>query len=381
MTRTLSRRDLLAWGCSAAAAPLATPMAFAALPSEHRLVVVILRGGMDGLDALRPWGDPNLAALRPGFDTGPGELDLDGFHALHPALAPLAPWWREGGLGFAQAVSTPYRGGRSHFDGQDVLETGLPTVPGERMLREGWLNRLLAALPGATARTAMAVGRDEMLILRGTAPHGSWAPDQALDLDGATRDLLLHAYHDDPLFLDAAQAAMELSGQGAEGRGHEQLFAFAAAQLRADARIAALSTTGWDTHRGQAHRIGVPLGRLAEGLMRLRADLGDVWERTTVVAMTEFGRTARQNGSNGTDHGTGGVALLAGGALNGGRVWGVWPGLNEADLYEGRDLMPTGDVRAYMAWAIHGLFGTPRGVLEAAVFPGLEMGPDPRLLA
>ena len=384
-----SRRGFLTGiGCSLAAFPLVTPMAFAAMPSDHRLVVVILRGAMDGLDTLQPYGDPRLAALRPGFAIGPasGAVDLTGFHAMHPALAPLLPLWRAGQLGFAQAVSTPYRDKRSHFDGQDILEAGTAGAVRDGQVRDGWLNRLLATLPGAHGRTAFAVGRDEMLILRGEADHASWAPDARLELAPATADLLTHVYHDDPLFREAAETAMTLSGEGIDGGGNPRaqnraLFSFAAAQLAQDARIATLSIGGWDSHRNQPNQISAALGRLGDGVLTLRDELGAAWDKTVVLAMTEFGRTAAQNGTKGTDHGTGGTMVLAGGALDGGRVWGDFPGLAEADLLDRRDLMPTRDVRAYAAWALHGLFGTDRATLSTLVFPGLEMGADPGLLA
>jgi uncharacterized protein (DUF1501 family) len=156
---------------------------------------------------------------------------------------------------------------------------------------------------------------------------------------------------------------------------------FAAGRLRGDTRIAAFSLGGWDTHRGQNSALQRPLSRLQRIILRLQNQSGpQVWGRTTLIAMTEFGRTARQNGSAGTDHGTGGVIVLAGGALRGGRVFGGWPGLSEAALYDRRDLMPTSDVRAWAAWAMRGLFGLDRAVLEGAVFPGVQMGSDPGLI-
>ena len=379
-----TRRALLAGiGCSVAASPLTTPVAFAALPGDSRLVVVILRGAMDGLDALRPIGDPMLARLRPDLAT-PDGLRLTGTQAMHPALAPLAPLWDAGQLGFVQAVSTPYRDKRSHFDGQDILEAGTAGEVPDLVRRDGWLNRWLATRSDAHARTAFAVGREEMLLLRGAAPHSAWAPDARLGLDGATRDLLLHVYHDDPLFRGAAATALELAGDGLDAQGlraEQALFAFAADQLRADARIAALSLGGWDTHRNQRHHLARALDRLAGGILRLRDDLGPAWDRTVVLAMTEFGRTVAQNGTGGTDHGTGGTMILAGGGLGGGRIWGDWPGLSETALLDRRDLMPTDDVRRYAAWALRGLFGTERAALERLVFPGLDMGRDPGLLA
>lgn len=385
----LSRRKFLTGlGCSLAASPFVTPAAFAALPTENRLVVIILRGAMDGLDALQPYGDPHLAALRPGFDIGPeaGAIDLDGFHAMHGGLSALTPLWQREELGFVQAVSTPYRDKRSHFDGQDILEAGTPGL-GVEGRRDGWLNRLLAGLPGAEAQTAFSIGHDEMFVLRGDAPFSSWAPDAGLDLAPATEALIEHVYASDPLFQSVAREALFFSEfsdrmmeQGPQAGRVSGLFEFAATQLRADARIAALSIGGWDSHRNQAGQINRALSTLARAIETLRVGLGPAWERTVVLAMTEFGRTAAVNGTKGTDHGTGGAMLTAGGAVRGGRVLGDWPGLAEADLYARRDLMPTADLRAYAALALQGLFNIDQARLETEVFPGLEMGPRRGLL-
>ena len=405
LTRRFLLRGALLAGCSAAAHPLMNAVTFAAVPGDRRLVVIILRGGMDGLDIVQPHGDPMLAQLRPGFAIGPaaGAADLDGFFGLHPLLVPkLMPMWAAGELGFAQAVSTPYRDKRSHFDGQDMLEAGTGMdVPVSR-IRDGWLNRLLQTLPGATAETAYSVGEEELRILSGAAPTMSWTPEAWLGLSSQGRRLLESIYHDDPLFRDAAEDALRMTAPEAQMAGDDSapaprrrpakpeavkvpgrdpLAAFAAERLRGAARIAAFSLTGWDTHRGQVNALRRPAEQLAAALTTLKSELGPVWGETLVLAMTEFGRTARQNGSGGTDHGTGGALVMAGGALKGGKVYGRWPGLAEADLYAGRDLMPTADSRAYAAWALAGLFGTPRAALEGAIFPGLEMGTDPRFLA
>jgi uncharacterized protein (DUF1501 family) len=156
---------------------------------------------------------------------------------------------------------------------------------------------------------------------------------------------------------------------------------FAAQQLAGDARVAAFSINGWDTHKGQGKALGNALGRLSETLLTLRDGLGpQIWGQTAVLAMTEFGRTVRENGTGGTDHGTGGALIHAGGAMRGGRVTGRWPGLAEAALYDRRDLMPTSDLRVQAGWVIHGLTGLDRGVLQGSVFPGMQLGTDPGLL-
>jgi len=392
---TLDRRLFLKGaaliGCSAAAHPLMSSMTFAALPGENRLVVIILRGAMDGLDAIQPYGDPMLRKLRSKLSVGPdaGAFDLDGFYALHPRLEPLLPLWKKGELAFAHAVSTPYRDKRSHFDGQDVLEAGTGNdLPVDRRVG-GWLNRLLQVTPGATAETAYSVGVEQMKILSGKAAHLSWAPRTSLNLSAQAQMLLEHVYHDDPLFRAAAQDAVQISAEensdgdkmSGPSAGAQALAAFAASRLNGDSRIAAFSIPGWDTHANQPVVLGRGLERLAAAILKLREGLGDNWGRTTVLAMTEFGRTVRENGSGGTDHGTGGVLLMAGGAIRGGRAYGDWPGLGEGQLYADRDLMPVRDIRAYAAWAMHGLFGIKRDALEGAVFPGLDLGGDPGMLA
>ncbi|MEM8789147.1 MAG: DUF1501 domain-containing protein [Pseudomonadota bacterium] len=389
-----SRRRFLAraaaLGCSAAASPLITPVTFAALPTDRRLVVIVLRGAMDGLDVLRPAGDPMLARHRTTLSGGEDAPALTDFHRMHPALVDLLPLWRAGELSFAQAVSTPYRDRRSHFDGQDLLENGGGAADGALTPgRDGWLNRVLALMPGATARSAFAVGRENLLLLSGTADTSQWAPDADLDLSPQARLLLSKVYAEDPLFARAAETAFELADLTDPGetmtanaaRRARALAAFAAQQLRADARIAAFSITGWDTHIRQHQSLPRALGELQAAILTLKSELGAVWGDTAVLCLTEFGRTVRENGNRGTDHGTGGIAVFAGGALRGGAVHGAWPGLASGDLYQDRDLMPLADVRSYAAWAMRGLFGLERSDLEGQVFPGLDMGDDPRLIA
>ncbi len=406
---SISRRKFLQrvgiLGCSAAASPLFTPMSFAALPSDNRLVVIILRGGMDGLDVVQPYGDAALADLRPTLKFGQdaGASDLDGFYSLHAGLADLIPLWAKGELAFGHAVSTPYRDKRSHFDGQDLLEAGLG-MDGVGRVRDGWLNRMLQAMPGADPHTGFAIGREEMLLLRGAAPVSNWSPDTHLNLSAQSRRLLEQVYHDDPLFNAAVSEAIELAealdpdigegtGMGADaammqqqmiaslrGGAHKRVAAFAANRLLEDTRVAAFSVNGWDTHNNQGRALKGALTRLADSILVLRQELGDVWGKTAVLAMTEFGRTARENGTRGTDHGTGGAMLMAGGAIAGGNVFGDWPGLAQGNLYQGRDLMPMMDVRSLSAMAMRGLFGIERATLEGAIFPGLDMGAAPQVI-
>lgn len=404
----MERRQFLmggaALGCSAAASPFVTPVAMAAAPWDTRLVVVILRGAMDGLDVIQPYGDPALVGLRPNLMTGEagGALDLDGFYALNPLFERLKPLYDAGEFGAVQAVSTPYRDKRSHFDGQDILEAGLPDLSGGG-LRDGWLNRMLQVVPGLEAEVAFAIGREQMLVLSGAAPASRWSPDARLLLSSNARALLNVVHHDDPLFRDASADAIEIAEQialegdmaeetaemmsmspmmEAVGNGeHVKIAEFAASRLRGDTRIASFSINGWDTHARQHNTLRRGANALSDTILTLRAGLGPVWDKTAVICMTEFGRTARENGSMGTDHGTGGAMLYAGGALRGGQVIGEWPGLGEGDLYAGRDVLPTRDVRAHAAWVMRGLIGIDPSTLEQAIFPGLELGANPGLVA
>ena len=390
MANSLSRREFIARtglvGCSLAASPLLTPVSLAAAPWDTRLVVIILRGGMDGLDVVQPYGDAGFRALRPTLSVGPdgGAIDLDGRFALHPNLADMMPLWNAGHLSFVHAVSTPYRDKRSHFDGQDLLEAGTSSLAG---VRDGWLNRMLQAVPGVTAETAYAVGRSDMLLLQGDAAVANWSPDADLNLSPQAVRLLELVTESDPAIHAALAEAQLLSERtdrdGARGQaGHVEIAKFAADRLSQDARIAAFSLNGWDTHRNQKGNLGKALTRLSETLLTLRGKMrGDTWRKTAVVAMTEFGRSARENGTRGTDHGTAGVMILAGGAIKGGQVFGQWPGVGEGQLFQNRDLLPTSDVRAHAAWLMRGLMGLEQGVLESAVFPGLDMGQDLGLLA
>lgn len=381
----LSRRAFLI-GCSAAASPLLTPVSFASANSENRLVVILLRGAMDGLDVLRPEGDPHYAALRPNLAQLPG-LPLDGFFALHPGAADLLPMWQAGQLGFVQAVATPYRAGRSHFIAQDALENGAGGASGAiSAARDGWLNRAVGLIPGAVAQTAVSIGRDRLMILDGDVPTAHWFPAEDTGLSSQGRALLTALYEADPLLAEPFIEAQELTRATLseripkDSKALGQLGTYVAGRLRESARIASFSLGGWDTHQGQQRTMAEQMPMLAGTLLAIQSGLGAAWDSTLVLAMTEFGRTARENGSAGTDHGTGGLMIAAGGALRGGRVFGHWPGLGEGQLLGERDLMPTGDVRAYAGWALRHMFGIEAQALESVVFPGLDLGDDAGLI-
>ncbi|THD63068.1 MAG: DUF1501 domain-containing protein [Bradyrhizobium sp.] len=383
----VSRRGLLLGGASFAAWAYLPKFARAADGRDPRLIVVILRGALDGLATVAPSGDPDYAGLHGSIALTPdgphAAVMLDSFFALHPSMPEFARMYREKHAAVIHAVSTPYRD-RSHFDGQDVLESG---YAGPGRVQSGWLNRTLAALPrGDRVTSGLAVGPTTPLVLRGPAPTVGWAPvtlPQAAD-DTAARLLELYS-HRDPALATALSQGLKLdkTAQGDDMKpkpgtnniGAMRLVARGAAKLMSaddGPRIAALAFDGWDTHANE----GGPVGRLAQllsgldgALAEFESGLGERWRDTVVVVATEFGRTARINGTEGTDHGTGTIALLAGGAVKGGRVIADWPGLKPANLYEGRDLAPTTDLRAVIKGVLHDHLSLNERALAETVFP------------
>ncbi|MFT3995841.1 MAG: DUF1501 domain-containing protein [Asticcacaulis sp.] len=335
------RRFLSSLALGAGAVTLFPGLALAAAHTDRRFVFIIQRGAADGLDVLRPYADPDFNRLRrPLLEAGELGTKLDGTFALHPSLGETASLYQAGQALLVHAVASPYRD-RSHFDGQNVLETG-GTQP--YAIKDGWLNRLLALAP--QSGDAIAIGNTIPMALRGKVGVGSYAPS---DLSAPSEDLkyrVAKLYGEDerlhPLWASATEAQM-LAGDVAGRQGPEGMGRLTASFLaRPDGpRIAMIETTGWDTHNAQATRLSNQLKSLDRLIAGLKSGLGSEWDKTVVLVATEFGRTAALNGTNGTDHGTGSAALILGGAVKGGRVIADWPGLAPSNLYEGRDLKPT----------------------------------------
>ena len=371
---------------------------------DPRLLTIVLRGALDGLAAVAPVGDPAWVKLRGDkalvLDGKTAALPLDAFFALNPAMPGLHRLYQAGHATVVHASATPYRE-RSHFDGQDVLESGLPR-PGRA--ESGWLNRALGGLE-AEARVrrdgrAFAVGPVTPLVVRGPAPVLSWTPQRIQPASEDTMLRLIELYHHTDVELARAMegrrdlAAIARSGDastmaptegrltpegfGAQVRGFFAEAAGTAAKFlaRADGpRIGALAFNGWDTHVDEgadSGRLATLLGALDGAIAAVENNMGAAWRETVVAVITEFGRTARINGTNGTDHGTGTIALLAGGALKGGRVIADWPGLNNADLHEGRDLAATIDLRAVLKGLLRDHLRVSDQALIASVFPGSD---------
>jgi uncharacterized protein (DUF1501 family) len=368
----LSRRSFIAAGGAAGAfATLGlSKMAFARANTERRFVFIIQRGAADGLSILAPTGDPSFAAIRGDFaQDSAGGAKLDSFFTLHPALAETAKMYRDKQALFVHAVASPYRD-RSHFDGQNVLETGGSAA---YRLKDGWMNRLLGLLPPAKA---LALSTTVPMALRGTHEVSSYASSQ---LPSAFDDLLARVtalYESDNQLHELWTAAMDTrmkagatmqSGGGQKGAATGAL---AAKMLLGDgARIAMIETNGWDTHSGQRGRLNAQLRDLDQSLAALKTGLGAEWANTLVIVATEFGRTVRPNGTGGTDHGQASVAMLLGGAVAGGKVIADWPGLTQAALYEGRDLKPTTELDSLIAGALAQHYAIESARAMTTLFP------------
>jgi len=409
--RSISRRALMGGGVSLSMWGL-LPRAASAGSRDPRLLTIILRGGLDGLWLASPAGDPGLGALRGRLAvtaTGEGAgLGLDGFFVLNPAMPYLHGLYRKGEALVVQAVATPYRE-RSHFDAQDVLESGLPGVG---RTDDGWLNRALKGLPsGGVANPGgltkpsvkgLAMGAVVPLVMRGPAPVLSWIPQTfGIPLRQSTIERLMDLYAEtDPglakAFADGvAMEKIALAGGGSapiEGQPKGRAAAKggvaqpplmrefvgtaeAAARFLGSAegpRIGALSYNGWDTHANAGAikgQLANRLGGLDAAIKAFAEGIGPAWKDTVVVIVTEFGRTVRVNGTDGTDHGTATVALVIGGGVRGGRVIADWPGLAERDLHQGRDLKPTRDLRSVLKGVLRDHLGMPERALAETVFP------------
>jgi uncharacterized protein (DUF1501 family) len=425
----MKRREFLTAGALAAGGVLvSSQVTFAGMANgkKPRLVFVVLRGALDGLASVPPCGDPRYAAQRgdlalgkPGTDGG--ALPLDGFFALHPSLTFMQQSYTARELIVFHAVASPYRD-RSHFDGQNVLETGYPQP---HAVETGWLNRALAAMPARLAperERGISVAPTAPLVMRGPAAVTSWSPSHLAPLDDDTLQRISDLYSRDPQLSQklaealAAEAIVDesaggmtnamdggdagsgaadggtmtmasdaapdrggtrrplLAQRGKPGAQYAEVVQAAAKFLRQEdgPQVAVFDTTGWDTHfneGGPKGQLAARLAALDAALSGLKAGLGPVWNDTAVLLATEFGRTVAENGTRGTDHGTATAAYLIGGAVKGGRVVTDWPGLSGRGLYQDRDLMPTLDLRAVMKGLLAEQLDVPERALESSVFP------------
>jgi uncharacterized protein (DUF1501 family) len=426
MNRLDRRQFLTAGGLAAGGTLFTSRLAFASVNTSSRFVFIILRGALDGLTAVPPYGDADYARLRreiavPAPGSANGAIKLDNLFGLHPNLRFLGDSYAARELLVFHAVASPYRE-RSHFDGQDVLENGFVRPHASQ---SGWLNRALASVPANRASSrkelGVALGQNVPLVMRGPAAVASWSPSKLAALDEDTLERITDLYARDPVLsrrladalsadaiaseaqsdapdvdTDAASMAPELSqaASPADSRPdrpspvlarrdeakttasarYVEVIRAAAGFLRRDdgPQIAVFDATGWDTHAnegGAQGQLAARLGALDAGLRTLKDQLGPTWKDTAVLIATEFGRTAAINGTRGTDHGTGAAAFLLGGAVQGGRVMADWPGLASTALYEGRDLKPTLDMRSVMKSVLSEHLHVSTAALDGDVFP------------
>ena len=410
MNQNYSRRSFIGTSLFAGASTfMASRLALANASTDSRFVFVMLRGALDGLSAVPPVGDPEYSSLRGQIalaKSGEGAaLPLEGPFGLHPALKFLHESYAAKELAVLHAVASPYRE-RSHFDAQNVLESGDPRPHGST---SGWINRALTALPAGKAREAgVALGANVPLAMRGPAEVASWSPTKIAALDEATLARITDLYARDPLLSQRLADALESDAIANEAQtaadGESQDAATAMAGTKPDSvverdakekrnynaryaetaraaagflkrddgpRVAMFDTTGWDTHAnegGAQGQLALRLRGLDAAMAALKESLGPVWRHTVVLVATEFGRTAAINGTRGTDHGTGAAAFLLGGAVAGGRVLADWPGLARASLLDSRDLKPTRDLRTVMKGVLRDHLGVPAAALDRQVF-------------
>jgi uncharacterized protein (DUF1501 family) len=405
-----SRRQFLrllgAGAAGAATLTLWPGVTRAATGADTRFLVLMLRGGLDGVHAVPPWGDPAYARLRgpmaltpagPAADGAPPALKLDSTFALHPSLAFAAQLYARGEFMPLIAAAPPYWG-RSHFDAQDCVENGTARPHGAQT---GWLNRAVAALPGAGG---LAVATVMPLMMRGPAEVASWSPPLPMQVNPILLQRLEPLYGEDPRLAAAFAQAIANQGQDrtidrdmqgamavstgphmnamaapgkpalrkpmAQGRLPDLMRAAGTFMARDNGpRIGFVEDYGWDTHANEAPILARKLKELDDSFAAFHAAASPVWQRTVLVVVTEFGRTAAINGTSGTDHGTGAAMFLAGGAVRGGRVGGQWPGMAPNELYQQRDIHATTDIRAVFKGLLAAHLGLDEGVLVTRVFP------------
>jgi uncharacterized protein (DUF1501 family) len=379
----MNRRSFIRGMCYGGVATFALPtVRFAQVPGRGKLVFVLLRGGFDGLAAIVPIGDPDYGRLRGRMAYAPSDVTPigEGF-GLAPGLAPLRSFWNDEQLVALHAMAIPYRT-RSHFDGQAILETGLARPDGSS---DGWLNRLLQIMDGERSGIAVAAGMPRSLD--GPYPVTSWSPAKLGVVEDDYVERLALLYRSDPELHGRFEAALQMKeiapemeegmggGRGRRGAGRVAPIMTAAARFLREPNgpnVAALEFSGWDTHANQGMKGGQLdrlLEQLSEGLVTFREEMGPAWADTTVVVMTEFGRTARPNGTEGTDHGTAGAGFVLGPNIRRSAVVSDWPGLADRSLYDRRDLRPTLDTRSVLKGVVAGVFDLTAGQADR-IFPG-----------
>ncbi|MGH8191487.1 MAG: DUF1501 domain-containing protein [Rhodanobacteraceae bacterium] len=384
----LTRRRFLATAAVGTATLLVWPrLTFAATGSDTRFLFVMLRGGLDGLESVPPYGDPGYPAIRGALALSPSAAKpahkLDNVFALHPSFRFAAELYAQGQFMPVVAAAPPYWG-RSHFQAQNCVENGTAKPDGAQT---GWLNRCIACLPGVDGLACAAV---MPLTMRGPAKVETWSPPLPTEVNPILLQRLQPLYAADARLAAPFARAMAQqddssvpesgvgmpNGKGAKkGSGGLTVMMGAAGGFMGKSdgpRVAFVEDDGWDTHANEAAIVTRKITELDAGLDAFHHSIGAAWQRTVVIVATEFGRTAHINGTDGTDHGTGGSMFLAGGALRGGRVAGSWPGIGSRELYQQRDVHATTDFRSVFKGVLAAHLGVSGSALESRVFPASE---------
>ncbi|HET7930484.1 MAG TPA: DUF1501 domain-containing protein [Rhodanobacteraceae bacterium] len=386
----LTRRQFLGSAAIGTATLLVWPrLTFAATGFDTRFLFVLLRGGLDGLESVPPYGDPGYQAIRGALALSPSAdkpaHKLDNVFALHPSFDYAAQLYAQGQFMPVVAAAPPYWG-RSHFQAQNCVENGTAKPDGSQT---GWLNRCIASMPGVDGLACAAV---MPLTMRGTAKVETWSPPLPTEVNPVLLQRLQPLYAADPRLAspfaravaqqddspvpESGAAMMAKDGKPAKKRmGGLPVMMGAAGTFMGKAdgpRVAFVEDDGWDTHANEAAIVTRKIAELDAGLKAFQQASGAMWNRTVLIVATEFGRTAHVNGTGGTDHGTGGSMFLAGGALHGGRVAGQWPGIGRGQLYQDRDVHATTDFRAVFKGVLAAHLGVSESLLGARVFPASD---------
>ena len=335
---------------------------------RQKFVFIQLGGGMDGLAALRPDNHEILKTKRPGL-LGDGYLKTQSGFAFHPKLSTLHQLFENGELSFLNACGLPIQD-RSHFKSQDMLETGKLTP----IARSGWLAEILNSMSDGSE--AVCYGHRAPLIVKGTKHCFNWSSPTVLQEDYNLTRAFKDLYQDTPTLKDIPQKLTRiedlLGGFSARGKREDRFEIIGKMLSRHDGpNIGVIRFGNWDTHDSQTTRLDKLFSGLDNGVSTLRTLMKHVWDNTIVIIASEFGRTIGANGTKGTDHGTGGLSFVLGGAVAGGHSLGSWPGLAEKDLFEGRDLMPVHDIRLLFAHIASQHFGLENAFIENQLFPDL----------
>lgn len=376
---TLDRRIFLQGsGAGLLASAFGPGLAFAKAPTDNIFIMIFMRGALDGLSALVPYADKDYLNKRPKLAIRE-PLKLGSYFGLHPELRGLHQLYQENEVVLIPAVATSYRQ-RSHFDGQNHLENGAGRPFGAS---DGWLNRALAGMEGG-GQLGLSLGPQVPLIMQGSERVKTWAESNLPELSDGFMANLSKVYMEDPVFAEALRAAKaapdpDLPNMGRRRRNTNLIRnANAAARIMADKdgpRIAVMDSLGWDTHNNQPGRLNTLLRQVDDSVFALKIGLGDHWKNTVVMVASEFGRTVAENANRGTDHGTGGLCILAGGAVKGGRVAGEWPGLGNKDLFEKRDVRPVNSLEAVFKSVLIAHLGVSDSHIADHVFPKNKSAP------